>query len=199
MVQRGDPTQGDPERSLEDRRCGSWRHESPTHTAPARGASAFEQAFARRMLRLRKTVELNATSCSKCPRWSFMPNRALQHLKLEVEVGFESVTLCVSFAGDRPVLAIETLHPNELLGVSGHQDQTPRQRLTRDQGVKRPDGASDCFEVRPNRTCRTGVRGIEGHDFERDAIEQSKIPIRVSTFEGTVVKLVGHRSRQPEF
>ena len=22
-----------PERSLEDRRCGSWRHESPTHTA----------------------------------------------------------------------------------------------------------------------------------------------------------------------
>ena len=33
MVQRGDPTQGDPERSLEDRRCGSWRHESPTHTA----------------------------------------------------------------------------------------------------------------------------------------------------------------------
>ena len=33
MVQRGDPTQGDPERSLADRRCGSWRHESPTHTA----------------------------------------------------------------------------------------------------------------------------------------------------------------------
>ena len=31
MVQRGDPTQGHPERSLEDRRCGSWRHESPTH------------------------------------------------------------------------------------------------------------------------------------------------------------------------
>ena len=33
MVHRGDPTQGDPERSLENRRCGSWRHESPTHTA----------------------------------------------------------------------------------------------------------------------------------------------------------------------
>ena len=34
--------------------------------------------------------------------------------------------LCTSFSGDRPVLAMETAHPNELLGVSGHQDQTPR-------------------------------------------------------------------------
>ena len=33
----------------------------------ARGAAAFEQAFARRMLRLRKAVELNATSCSNAP------------------------------------------------------------------------------------------------------------------------------------
>ena len=97
-----------------------------------------------------------------------------------------------SFAWDLPVLAIETLHPNELLGVRGHQNQTPRQRLTRDQGVNRPDGASDCFKVRPNHTCRTGVRGIKGHDFERDAIEQFEVPIRVSTLEGTVVQLVGH-------
>ena len=36
-------------------------------TLPARGAAAFEQAFARRMLRLRKTGELNATSCSNAP------------------------------------------------------------------------------------------------------------------------------------
>ena len=36
-------------------------------TLPARGAAAFEQTFARRMLRLRKTVELNATSCSNAP------------------------------------------------------------------------------------------------------------------------------------
>ena len=36
-------------------------------TLRARGAAAFEQAFARRMLRLRKTVELNATSCSNAP------------------------------------------------------------------------------------------------------------------------------------
>ena len=97
------------------------------------------------------------------------------------------------------VLAIETLHPNELLGVSGDQDQTPRQCLTRDQGVKRTHGASNCFEVRPDRTCRPGVRGIEGNDFERDAIEQSEIPIRISTLEGTVVKLVAHWSWQPEF
>ena len=31
-----------------------------------------------------------------------------------------------SLSGDRPVLAMEALHPNELLGVGGHQDQTPR-------------------------------------------------------------------------
>ena len=36
-------------------------------TLRAWGAAAFEQAFARRMLRLRKTVELNATSCSNAP------------------------------------------------------------------------------------------------------------------------------------
>ena len=36
-------------------------------TLRARGAAAFEQAFARRMLRLRKTGELNATSCSNAP------------------------------------------------------------------------------------------------------------------------------------
>ena len=36
-------------------------------TLRARGAAAFEQAFARRMLHLRKTVELNATSCSNAP------------------------------------------------------------------------------------------------------------------------------------
>ena len=70
MVQRGDPTQGDSERSLEDRRCGSWRHES-LPTLPARGVAAFEQAFARRMLRLRKTVELNATSCANAPAGPF--------------------------------------------------------------------------------------------------------------------------------
>ena len=61
----------------------------------------------------------------------------------------------MSFAWDRPVLAIETLHPNELLGVRGHQNQIQRQRLTRDQGVNRPDGASDGFKVRQNHTyCR---------------------------------------------
>ena len=36
-------------------------------TLRAWGAAAFEQAFARRMLRLRKTVELNAASCSNAP------------------------------------------------------------------------------------------------------------------------------------
>ena len=77
---------------------------------------------------------------------------------------------------------MEALHPNELVGVSGHQDQTPRKRLTRDQGIKRPDRASNYFEVRPNLTCRTGVCGIEGNDFESDAIEQFKIPVRVFTF-----------------
>ena len=36
-------------------------------TLRAWGAAAFEPAFARRMLRLRKTGELNATSCSNAP------------------------------------------------------------------------------------------------------------------------------------
>ena len=64
MVQRGDPTQGDPERSLEDRDDAVRGGMNRLPTLRARGAAAFEQAFARRMLRLRKTVELNATSCS---------------------------------------------------------------------------------------------------------------------------------------
>ena len=40
---------------------------------PARGGAAFEPAFARRMLRLRKTVELNATSCSNAPAGPNLP------------------------------------------------------------------------------------------------------------------------------
>ena len=90
---------------------------------------------------------------------------------------------------------METLHPNEFLGVSGYQDQTPRQGLPRNQSIKRPDRASNGFEARPNRTCRTGVCGIEGNDFESDAIEQFEISVFVLTLEGAVVKLVGHRSR----
>ena len=31
-----------------------------------------------------------------------------------------------SLPGDGPVLTMEALHPNKLLGVGGHQDQTPR-------------------------------------------------------------------------
>ena len=66
MVQRGDPTQGDSERSLEiDDAVRGGMNRLPT--LRARGAAAFEQAFARRMLRLRKTVELTATSCSNAP------------------------------------------------------------------------------------------------------------------------------------
>ena len=67
MVQRGDPTQGDPERSLEDRDDALRGGMKRLPTLRTRGTAAFEQAFARRMLRLRKTVELNATFCSNDP------------------------------------------------------------------------------------------------------------------------------------
>ena len=58
-MQRGDPTQGDPERSLEDRDDALRGGMNRLPTLRTRGTAAFEQAFARRMLRLRKTVELN--------------------------------------------------------------------------------------------------------------------------------------------
>ena len=67
MVQRGDPTQGHPERSLEDRDDALRGGMNRLPTLRTRGTAAFEQAFARSMLRLRKTVELNATSCSNAP------------------------------------------------------------------------------------------------------------------------------------
>ena len=43
-------------------------------TLPARGAAAFEQAFARRMLRLRKNGRAKRNILFKCPRWSNIYN-----------------------------------------------------------------------------------------------------------------------------